>query len=248
MYRLFYDIETIPNLVLTWQLGRDEWTGPEKIVEEAFVACIAWKKEGSKLIYSLNHQDYTQEEMIEKFLEVYNQADEVVTYNGDRFDQKWLRTLALEWGMYLDPFITSVDLYKFFKKNTWLNSYKFNYVLHKFLKEKKIPTGYDLWYDIAVHNSRAALNKMVKYCKHDVYLTEQAWSYVRPYLTQHQHAGVLAGLPKWSCPNCAKTTHVHLNKRRTTKMGTPRFGMICEACAKYFTISEATYRNYQDNL
>ena len=91
--RLFWDIETSPNVVLSWRVGYDLNIAQDNIIKERAIICIGYKWEGDKQAHVI-HWDKNQcdKAMLKKFLEVAAEADEMVAHNGDKFDIKWFKT------------------------------------------------------------------------------------------------------------------------------------------------------------
>ncbi|MFO0004689.1 MAG: hypothetical protein ACK559_26520, partial [bacterium] len=91
--RLFFDIETSPNLGLFWEAGFKKNIDYSNIIKERAIICICWKWEDDKEIGSV-HWDNKQcdKSLLQKFIKVANEADELVGHNGDRFDLAWIRT------------------------------------------------------------------------------------------------------------------------------------------------------------
>ena len=95
MKRIFYDIETAPNVALVWRPGYRLSVSAENIISERFVICICWLEEGDKTVQYLTcDEENNDEEMIKHFADVINEADEIVAHNGDRFD--FLDLLAVQ--------------------------------------------------------------------------------------------------------------------------------------------------------
>ena len=51
--RLFFDIETSPNIGTFWQAGYKKTISPEDIIKERAIICICYKWEGEKKVYGL---------------------------------------------------------------------------------------------------------------------------------------------------------------------------------------------------
>ena len=82
--RLFFDIETSPNLALIWRPGHKISVSYNSIVRERAIICVAWKWEGERKIQSLTW-DQKQDDagLLRKFVPVMHEADEIVAHNGD---------------------------------------------------------------------------------------------------------------------------------------------------------------------
>lgn len=173
--RLFFDIEVSANIVFSWRIGNDVQLNPDSIIQERAVMCVCYKWEGDDRVYSITWDKGDDKKLLEKFSEIINSADEVITQNGDTFDIKWLRTRCLYYDIPINPKFNSIDTLKMARAGFKFNSNKLDY-MGKFLNlGGKIKTEYDLWKNITLHNCKASMNKMVDYCKQDVVLLEQVY-------------------------------------------------------------------------
>jgi DNA polymerase elongation subunit (family B) len=127
--RLFYDIETSFNVGVFWRTGYNLSIQPQDIIHERAIICICYKWEGEDEIHSLTwSKSQSDKQMIEKFVKVLAQADEIVAHNGDRFDLKWIRTRALFHGIQFMPSPKTIDTLKWAKKYFNFNSNKLDYI------------------------------------------------------------------------------------------------------------------------
>lgn len=242
--RLYFDIETSPNVGYFWKTGYRERIGPEAIVQERKVICICWKFEGEEEVHYVTwdkkQNDY---KAIKKFIEVANNSDVLVAHNGDRFDIPWIRTRALYHRLEWPPKPISTDTLKRARGNFRFNSNKLDYIAQYLNVGKKIDTGgFQLWKDV-IDGKEEALEKMVDYCKQDVVILEKVHEIIQNYVPVTLHAGVLSGLDKYTCPRCASKEVIQFNKR-TTVTGIIRYQMKCKKCYGCYTISGKAYSDY----
>ena len=239
--RLFFDIETSPNIGLFWTAGYKLNITPDNIIKERAIICICYKWAGEEKTYSLNWDNNQDDKtMLEKFIKVANEADELIGHNGDRFDLPWIRTRCLYHRIPVFPNYTTLDTLKNARSKFKFNSNKLDYIA-KFLGiGAKIHTGYDLWKNIVVNNDKKALKEMVEYCKNDVVLLENVYNEMSTYIPSKTHHGILAGGDKTSCPECG-SEDMKFSKKRISASGIPRIQLQCQDCGKYHTISQTTY-------
>ncbi len=239
--RLFFDIETSYNVVSSWRVGYKINIGPENIIKERAIICICWKWQGESKIHSLEWNKGCDKDMLTKFIDIMNQADEVVGQNSDRFDIKWIRTRCIYHGIPMLPDYQSLDTLKLAKAGFNFNSNKLDY-MGKFLGVgQKVDTGgFKLWQDIIVDNCPKAMKKMVNYCKGDITLLENVYDKLNLYSKAKTHVGVVLGEDKCSCPNCGSDKK-HVRGDRTTALGTVYKRFQCRNCFKYYSILLSTY-------
>ena len=121
MKRLIFDIEVSPNIGWFWKPEHYTRVYHDNIILEGSIICICYKWVGENSVHALTWDTKHNEKlMLQEFIKVMNEADEVVTHNGDRFDIVWLRTRCLVNGVPMMPDYTSIDTYKEAK-------YKFNF-------------------------------------------------------------------------------------------------------------------------
>jgi DNA polymerase elongation subunit (family B) len=244
MNRLFWDIETSPNLVWSFDVGRKRYIHQQNIEEERAILCICYKWEGESRVHSLtwDAENKCDKEMITKFIEVSQIADELVAHNGDHFDLKYFNGRALVHGIVHKGNFTTVDTLKIARKYFKLNSNSLDYLSKLLLGSKKINTSFDLWRDTTLGCPKA-LSKMVKYCKKDVILLQKVYEKLSEYAPASTHAGVLKGNDRWSCPKCGSES-VYSNGSRVRASGIRQHMFKCKNCYAQYTISEGVARKY----
>ena len=83
--RLFFDIETSPNIGLFWEPGYKVRISSDNIIKERAIICIAWKYAGGR-VQSLSWDALQDDkDLLTTFIPILESADEVVAHYGDRF-------------------------------------------------------------------------------------------------------------------------------------------------------------------
>jgi hypothetical protein len=242
--RLFWDVESSPNVGTFWESGYKVRIPWQNIIKERAIICIAYKWEKSKKVSILSWDKGDDANLLKEFLEILDQADESVAHNGDRYDMKFFRSRCLKHGLTVPPDQKTVDTYQIARRRFKLNSYSLAYIAEYLgISKGKDPMEYTDWQDILFKNSQTKLRKMEKYCKQDVRLLEDVWKKLAPFHNMKTHAGVLNGSEKWSCQGCG-STHVHANKKKWTTKGTLSHEMLCNDCGRYYTIPHNSFLNY----
>lgn len=237
--RLFLDIETTPNTVFTWNTGWKLTIPVENIVEERKIICIGYKWQHEKTVKSLQwDENQSDKAMLEEFVQILESATEVVGHNSDRFDLPWIRTRCIYHGISLTPYLKQVDTLKMARKSFRFNSNKLNYISEFLGLGSKLETDFGLWRAVLA-GDLDALNKMVKYCRHDIHLTEKIYLALESYGILKTHAGVLSGGEKRHCPRCA-SKNTQKRGQRVSAAGTRTPIMHCRDCGRHFTVSESS--------
>ncbi len=111
--RLFFDIETSPNIGLFWEAGYKKNIDYSNIIKERAIICICYKWEDEKEVGWLTWDaKQCDKKMLERFVKIANTADELVGHNGDKFDLAWIRTRCLYHGIEMFPNYTTIDTLK----------------------------------------------------------------------------------------------------------------------------------------
>lgn len=241
--RLFYDIETSPNIGFFWSSGYKVSIPPDNIIKERAIICICYKWEGQSKVHSLSWEEGCDKALLSHFMEVASLADELVAHNGDRFDEKWIRTRCLIHGISCPPKLNSYDTLKKARAHFRFNSNKLDYLGKLLFDEGKSPVGFSDWVKITLNNDQEALDKMVEYCKKDVELLEDVFHKLQPYVNHNIHAGAQTGYGRFSCPSCG-SEKVKLRKTRYSASGIPKHQLQClvKKCQRYFTISNKVWQ------
>lgn len=234
--RLYLDIETSPNLGMFWTAGFKLNLSPENIIKERSTICICYKWEGEKSVSFLTWDSkQCDKKMLKEFVKVMNQADELVGHNGDKYDIAWIRTRCLYHSIPMFPTYRSIDTLKVARSKFKFQSNRLDYI-GRFLGvgKKKDTGGFDLWKRIVLQKDKAAMKKMVEYCKGDVLLLQRVHERMGTHIEPKTHYGVTFGYERGSCPECG-SDHIRAMVKRTTATGLQKQQYQCQTCFKYHT-------------
>jgi DNA polymerase elongation subunit (family B) len=244
--RLFFDIETSPNVVFSWNVGYKLNIDPGSIIQERAIICICYKWEHENDVHYLSWDKGDDEQMIADFAPIINAADEVIGHNGDNYDIKWFRTRCLFHGIIITPDLQSIDTLKLSRKGFRFNSNKLDYIAQFLGLGKKMDTGgFKLWRNIVLDNCKESMSTMIEYCIKDVILLEKVFNKLKAYTKDKTNLAIYYGHDKCNCPSCA-SGHVISNGVRVSATGTKKRRMHCQGCGKYFTISDKVYRDSKE--
>jgi len=246
--RLFWDIETSPNIVLSWNCGYKLTIQPQNIVQERAIICICYKWEGDKKVHSLEWDRGDDKGLLKRFSKIAEESDEMVAHNGDWFDLKWFNARCLVHGIPPVPSIKTVDTLKIAKRHFYFNSNRLDYIAKLLFGNGngKTKTDYEMWKKITLENDPKALKKMVKYCKNDVVILERVWQKLRDYEVPATHAAVNATgdfKDRWMCAHCG-SSHVRKSKTMVTAKGMVKHQMKCNDCGRYYSIANNVFKWY----
>lgn len=231
--RLYFDLESSPNIGFFWEAGYKKNIDSSNIIKERAIICICYKWEDSKDVHSLQW-DHKQNDkrMIEAFIKVANEADELVGHNGDRFDLAWIRTRCLFHGLSMFQKYTTIDTLKIARSKFKFNSNKLNYIADFLGFGEKIKTDFSLWRNIVLNKDPKAMADMIKYCKKDVILLEKVHKELAKHMDAKTHYGVIFGADRGTCPECG-SDDLAINKRKVLASGLKKIQYQCKTCYKY---------------
>ena len=242
--RLFWDIETSPNVVLSWRVGYKINIDNDNILKERAIICIGYKWEHEKHARVLTwNRKQDDKPMLQRFLRIANQSDEMIAHNGDSFDLPWFLTRCAFHGIHTFPTYKTADTLQWARRKFYFNSNKLNYIAQYLGIGSKIKTEFGLWKDICLRHDSSALKKMSVYCARDVELLEQVWKRLSALVSHKTHAGVLGGAEKWTCPHCS-SEDVKRSKTKVTAAGTVQYQMQCK-CGRYYSINRIAMNDYE---
>lgn len=244
--RLFYDIETSYNIVKSWRIGFNINLNMEDIIQERAIITIAYKWEGKEDVTVLSWDKGCDKKIIEDFVKVMSEADELVGHNVDRYDTKFIMARALKHNISVLPKYQSTDTLKLAKKHFMLNSNKLDYIAQYLgIGHKTKHRGLEMWDDIILRNDSKALEEMIEYNVQDVFLTEQVYHKLMEYsLPKVNHASKQTG-DKHTCPQCG-SDHAKLHKTYISGTGTKTRLMNCLNCSTNFTINNTNYTKFYE--
>jgi predicted RNA-binding Zn-ribbon protein involved in translation (DUF1610 family) len=166
--------------------------------------CFSAKWYGQRSIEFHAAWDDGYDAMVQRAWELYDEADIVVTYNGMKADNRWLKDDWLLTGRPSPSSWKNIDLYK-------VNSATFGFAsksLAHLCARLGIPGKaghYDPFEaDACMAGDEAARRRMERYNRNDVKITEQCYDALRGWIPNHPHLNLSSG-DQLTCPNCGGT-------------------------------------------
>lgn len=235
MKLLTLDIETSPSLAYVWRLFKEN-IPLQRLVDTGEVLCVAakWYDSDETLFYSVHHDG--KQGMLDAVHALLSECDAVITYNGKKFDIPHLNREFILAGMTPPAPYAHIDLY-------WTARQKFNFISNKLdniAKELGIGgkfehSGFQLWID-CMAGDPDAWDEMETYNRKDVVLTEQVYTRLLPWISQHPAASLYNdpearadGIP--GCPACGGTNLKPRGRAYTSVSIFQRYR--CDDCGKW---------------
>lgn len=229
---LYIDIETAPNTVHVWGLFKQN-VGLNQIMDTSRTLCFAakWFGTANKVEFWSEYHN-GREAMIERAHALLEEADAVVTYNGERFDLPILNKEFVVDGLPPPAPTGSIDLLRVVKRRFRFASNKLDHVCSELgLGNKTRHEGHDLWVQ-CMQGDSAAWGRMKKYNKQDVVLLEKLYHKILPWIDTHPNKALFDPMTKEpTCPNCGGT---HVQSRGLQRNKTHAYTRFrCNDCGTW---------------
>lgn len=224
---LILDIENSPNLAYIWQC-KTEYV-PESMIEFPwYTLCWCAKWYGEKKVMSSALIDFPKEYkkdpendrmIFDPLWKLLDEADIVVGHNIDRFDCRKINARFIMHDMLPPSPYKTVDTLKIARRFFMFTSNKLDDLAKYFKIGQKVDTGgFKLWRQ-CMQGNKTAFRKMVRYCKHDVELSEKIYKKLLPYISNHPNVGNYVDDAEKHCPKCGsekleKRGFIHTNVAR----------------------------------
>ena len=221
------DIETKPAQAYVWKTFKED-ISLDQIIEPTGILCVGVRNVEDKKTEVFSEWEHGEAEMLQRVNEILTNADQVITYNGDKFDLPFLFGEMIKHNLPPLPPLTSIDLFKTVKKTKFFSK-RLGFVgPYLGLGDKMDTGGFDLWVKV-LQGDRRAQRKMERYCVRDVRLTERLYKKLRPYITDHPH--IVSQGPAPVCGNCGSHKVQRRGYRRTRMYQIQR--LQCQSCGAW---------------
>lgn len=209
---LVFDIETAPLVTYLWNRFQN-YIKDDMIIKDWYVICWSakWLFDDNVISASVTPKESIARDdkrIVKQLWELLNEADVVITHNGDKFDIKKMNGRFVKYGLNLPMPYNSIDTFKAARKKLSLPSLSLNYIAKYLGLDQKLDTNFELWTD-AMEGKSEALDKMQKYCDQDVRVLEDVYLHLRPFIQPHPNLGMYIASDAITCPSCGGN---HLKK------------------------------------
>jgi hypothetical protein len=232
---LILDIETFPIKAYCWGLWQQN-IGLHMIIDPGGTASWAAAWAGSDEVeYSSIHLT-TQRRMLREIWKLLDEADEVVGWNSNSFDLKFLNGefALMGWGP-PSPY-KKIDLMRTVKNNMRFISNKLTFIGEQFGAGMKTEhQGFPLWV-ACMDGNEEAWALFEQYNIQDVALTEDMYNRLRPWISTGANRSAVLG--EHVCPNCG-SDKLHSRGTESTKALTYR-RWRCVDCGSWSRSKVAT--------
>lgn len=229
MRTLILDTETAPNLVHVWGLWNQN-VGLPQIMASGYVLCWSAKWYGEDEVMFDSVHKSKPKVMLAKIHKLLDNADQVIHYNGSKFDIPTLNKEFLLYGFKPPSPYKQTDLLKTARSQFKFPSNKLDYVAKALgCKGKTKHIGHELWVR-CMNNDPEAWRMMEEYNKNDVVILEAVYEKLKPWIKNPENHSLHAdGLV---CPKCGHDKYIRRGYAYTTSCKYPRYQ--CKSCGGWF--------------
>ena len=215
---LHFDLERAPALGTFWEPGK-QYVSPDQLLGDSEVITWSAKWHGGKLHQGSRLRD-GENKMLCDIHALMEEADAIVTWNGDGFDFKVLNTDFFRRGMFPPAPYKSIDLLRVARNRFGFMSNKLDNVLKSMGHPGKLPHPRSMWLECmglaGKTKQRAAYKQMLEYNAGDVTALEWLYPQFRPWIKNHPHMRLyIDSKGEAHCDTCG-STHVQSNGLRYT--------------------------------
>jgi DNA polymerase elongation subunit (family B) len=210
----------------------DQVIQPTAVISDWFVFGYAAKWLFDSEIYSdvltpKEAIDRNDKRVVGKIWDLLNKADIIVGHNSNRFDIKKLNTRFLLHNISPPLPYRSIDTLKVIKENFSFSSNKLDYVNGFLGLGQKTEVDFQLWKE-CFYGNESSLKTMLKYNENDVFILEELYLKVRPWIKAHPNLGLYIDTDEIVCKNCGNS-NLTWKGYYMTPLGKYR-GFTCDNC------------------
>lgn len=225
---LIFDIETTPNLGYVWQKYQQDVL---EYVSEWEMLCFGYKWLGEKETVVVGLNQFSEEILVRRLWQLFDEADIIIAHNGNSFDVKMCNAKFIEFGLQPPSNYKTIDTKLVARRYFRFNSNKLDDLGHKLGLGRKLQTGgFSLWMG-CMAGDKKAWNKMLRYNRQDVLLLEKVYLKLRPWIENHPNIGLIDEGNPDNCENCG---HHKLHRRGTRYTSRRRYERLrCTKCGHW---------------
>jgi hypothetical protein len=240
---LFLDIESQPYTALVWGV-RKQYLTSKNLLDTGGILCFAASWADSDYVMFDSVKQSGTKGMLESIHKLMDEADVIVTYNGNGFDIPMLNREFLKYGFSPPAPYRSVDLYRTVRNRFRFASNKLDDVLQELgFAGKTKHRGLLLWLD-CMQGKRDAWKEMETYNVNDTVELENLYYRILPWISNHPNRAVYDDAVV--CPKCGGK---HLQSRGWSYTQAFRYRRFqCKSCGGWARSSKREPLEVEEKL
>lgn len=231
---LFLDVETAPNVAYVWRTFK-EFVGAKQLIEPTYLMSFSAKwLDHNEVFYEENRYD-DEYSLVKSLIRLLDEADFVVAHNAVKFDIPVIQGRAVALGLTPPSPFKVIDTFKVAKKHFKFPINTLEYLAeafdceHRKRSHEKFP-GFELWLECLRQNDEA-WEEMRVYNNEDVYVLEELYLKMRPWIQPHPNVANELEQDVHACPKCGS---VHVHKRGFYYTQTMKYQRYhCQECGAW---------------
>ena len=178
-----------------------------------YILCAGIKELGKGSVKTFSVADYpaykkdpTNDKALVKDVRDYlSEAGAFITWYGQRFDQPFLNSRLTYYGLTPLPPVPHIDGWRIAREKLKLHSNRLASVSSFLQIAEKTPLNGPIWIKASAGDP-GALKYVIKHCKQDVLVLEQAFEHIKQLATSGPNLSAIksdgVGMSEQSCPRC----------------------------------------------
>lgn len=181
---LFFDIETRQLTLEGFDLFNQNFS-LDQIVEDWTILSFSAKWHDSDEVMYYDVSEMTEDDLLEKIYQLFEEAHFIVAHNGKRFDMKKVRARMITRGFLPHSPVRVIDTYQIVRKEFGFTSNKLEYLTNLLCKRNKKSKhnrfpGFLLWREF-VRGNPEAIKEMREYNIVDVTSLQEMYEIIAPW-------------------------------------------------------------------
>lgn len=216
---LVFDIETAPLLAYTWRRYQQNVYSDQAVEDNWPILTWSAKWLFEDKMYSMkmtpkeavNRDD---KRVVQGLWSMIDDADIIIAHNGLKFDVRMMNARFFLHGLVPPSSYLVIDTLKAARRAMALPSFKLDDIAKYIGKEGKIKTDFS-WWTKFMNGEKEAIDRMQEYNDKDVYVLEEVYFSLRPWIRPHPNLGLFVDHAEPTCPSCGSTELTNVGEYAT---------------------------------
>lgn len=217
---LLFDIETAPIKTYVWRRwGQNIYT--DQTIDDDW-AVLTWSAKWlfnpemmSDKMTVQEALDRDDKRVVTSLWKLLDEADIIIAHNGMKFDTRMMNGRFFIHGLIPPSSYQQIDTLRAAKKQLALPSYKLDDLAGYLGHKGKIKTEFNWWSEF-LDGKQEAIDRMQQYNDQDVYVLEELYLKLRPWIKPHPNLGLHIAEDIHACPSCGGTELSYIGEYVTT--------------------------------
>ncbi len=216
---LVFDIETSPLVAYLWSKWQNG-VNDNDIIQDWSILCFSakWLFDSKIISHKMTKKELETKDdsrIVKELWKLLDEADIVIAHNGKKFDIKKANSRFLRNKLHLPSSYQVIDTLLHARSKFGETSNALNYLANALGLGSKMETPKGMWHKV-MQGDYNMLGIMSKYCDQDVFLLEEVYLEMRPYIQPHPNIGLFITENVEACTCCGSTNIKNTGKSYAT--------------------------------